>query len=81
MARALGNGSDLARLTDAELDARLQDAMQGLIDSYARDLDRFSLPAKADQAEAELRKWVALGEQAARAIAGRMAPRQEEMEE
>lgn len=77
MERMLG-ASSLAKLTDAELDAAITDTTQQLIDSYASSLDCCRPPVRADRAEAELQKWVAWGEQAARAIAGRTAPKQEE---
>ena len=76
MERVFGGGS-LEKLTDAELDAAIADTTQRLIDGYASSLDCFSPPAKADRAEAALLKWVTWGEQAARAIAGRTAPKQE----
>ncbi|MBL6457834.1 hypothetical protein JMJ55_21070 [Belnapia sp. T6] len=75
MERAWGGRDDLSRLSDAELDAAINDVQRRMIEGYAGRLHRFNAPEEADEAEAALRKWVEWGEIAARLIAGRTAPR------
>ncbi len=75
MEQMWGGRDDLSRLSDAELDAAINDVQQRLLESYGSALGLFSTSEKADQAEAALRKIVAQGEAAARIIAGRVAPR------
>jgi hypothetical protein len=76
MEQMWGGQDNLSRLSDAELDAAINEVQQRLLESYGSALGPFNTSGKADQAEAVLRKIEARGEAATRSSQGvsRYAP-------